>query len=172
MELDEKRDLEALPEWVPMYLDCWGSVKPDRGRMTVSFAAEFAGTTPEAVRHLRVRSAAFRRMEDIARHGTALWAQSYVEAGLRNRLPAIFAAIDKLLAGADRDTALKLLGWERGKPEEIKVSGDLGISDLREFEQMSDEELARFLANLEVAEGRISEALRAELGLNGPRPKR
>ena len=166
MELDEKRELEELPEWVPMYLDCWGSKKPDGGRMTVSFAADFAGTTPDAVRMLRKRSAAFRRMEKLARHGTALWAQSYVEAGLRNRLPKIFASVDKLLDAMNVETTLTLLKMVRGKPEELRVIGELGVAaDVWDLRGKSDEELARLLANLEAAEASAS-------GTPGPRRER
>lgn len=154
MSADERQTLEKLPEWVPMYLDCWGSRKPGGGRMTVTFAAEYAGTTPEAVRHLRSRSAAFRRMEWIARNGTAEFAQSYVEAGLRNRLPKMMAAMDKLLESAHPDTVLKLLGWVRGKPQELKITGNLGVdADLGVvLAELTDEELEKLLENLGAAQ--------------------
>lgn len=63
------RELDDLPEWVPIYLDAWGSKRPDGRVMTVTFAAGLAGVSPSTIRFWRGRSAAFRDLEDQARRG-------------------------------------------------------------------------------------------------------
>ncbi len=119
--MGEKQDFERLPEWVPNYLACWGSKKPDGGRMTVSFAAEFAGTTPDAVRMLRSRSEQFQRSEWVARQGTAEWAQSYMEAGLRTMAPRAIKAMGRLLDADNPQTVLKVAEWLLAPTTQIEV---------------------------------------------------
>lgn len=143
--MDEREALEKMPEWAPEYLACWGSLKPDGGRMTVTFAAEFAGTTPEAVRQLRSRSEQFERMEWIARQGTAAWAQSYVEAGLRTMAPRMMRALAKLLDSHHPQVVLKVAEWLLGKPQELRLSGELDV-DVEEgppvdLSELTDDEL-------------------------------
>lgn len=124
MDNDEaEREIEKMPIWAPDYLACWGSTRPDGKRMTVAFAADFAGTTTEAVRKLRARSEAFRRLEEITRYGTAEWAQTYVEAGLRGLAPRMMRSLARLVDADEYHTTLKLVEWLRGKPTEVKVLG-------------------------------------------------
>lgn len=106
-----------------MYLACWGSTLPDGGRMTVTFAAEHAGITPEAVRSLRMRNPAFERLEFLARHGKAAWAQSYVEAGLRGLSPWLMDSLARLVKEGNPQVVLKLTEWLRGRPEQLQISG-------------------------------------------------
>jgi hypothetical protein len=103
--------------------------------MTVTFAAGFAGTTPEAVRKLRERSAAFRRLEQIARHGTAAWAQRYVEAGLRGLAPEVMRSLALLIQGCHPATVVKAVEWlmavpldgdDEQEPPAVTVNFDLG----------------------------------------------
>lgn len=111
--------LERLPKWVPEYLACWGSKKPEGGRMTVAFAAEFAGTSPAAVRKLRERSPAFRRLEEVSRYAGAQWAQSYVDAGLRGLAPGVMEALADLVKERNPQAVLKALEWLRGKQSQV-----------------------------------------------------
>lgn len=121
-DLDE-HELEKLPKWVNNYLSCWGSRKrPDGGRMTVTFAADFAGVGPTAVRNMRQRSPAFRRLEIIARHMGAYWSQSFVEAGLRGLSPKIMQAFADLIEERHPQTVIKGLELLMGKVQELEVT--------------------------------------------------
>ena len=121
--MDERRELAELPEWVSEYLACWGSKLPDGGRMTVTFAAEFAGISPDAVRKCRQRNPAFTRLEDIARHAGSEWAQTYIESGIRAMAPWIMASLAKLVKDGNPQAVLKVADWMRGKPTELQLSG-------------------------------------------------
>ena len=144
----EKRELERLPSWAPEYLACWGSKKPDGGRMTVTFAAEFSGVTPETVRKLRERSATFRRLEEVARFSGGEWAQTYVEAGLQALAPGLMRALGTLIDERNPQVVLKALEWLRGRPQEIDVLVD-DVSELSDEERSS-----RVVALLERARAR------------------
>jgi len=149
--MSEKSELAELPEWVPMYLSCWGSTKPDGGRMTVTFAAEFAGVRARTVRALRERSPSFRRMEWMARHGTSEWASEFVDRGLRGAAPLIVAAFYKLIAAGEKQVVLKGMEWLRGRPQELKLSGGMGLG-VADVSEMSEEQLRQMLENLQVLE--------------------
>lgn len=150
MDRDEAEgQIEQMPVWVAAYLGCWGSTRPDGKRMMVQFAADFAGTTPSAVRNLRQRSPAFRKLEDIARYGTAAWAQSYVEAGLRGLAPTLMRSLARLIETDNYQTVLKVAEWLRGKPTEVKVigSGDEGEQVVRFDLSDIPIEVLRYLAD-------------------------
>jgi len=120
-DLDEHA-LEKMPPWVAEYLACWGSKKPDGGRMTVTFAAEFAGTTTDAVRQYRKANASFRRLEEVARYAGANWARTYVEAGLRGLAPDLMRNLAYLInVEKHPQTIMKALGWMLG-PQELNLS--------------------------------------------------
>jgi len=151
---NEKQALEQLPAWAPEYLACWGSKKPDGGRMTVRFAAEFAGVTPSAVRNLRERSATFSRLEEIARHAGAEWAQTYIEAGLRALAPGLMRALAELIADKNAQTVLKGIEWLRNKPQALSLEGTVGVSQGGwDLSGLSDDELDQMLLNLDVIDG-------------------
>jgi hypothetical protein len=136
---EAERAIDDLPEWVAPYLSCWGSKLPDGGRMTVTFAAEFAGVKPATVRKLRERSDHFSRLEDIARHATIEWAQTYVEAGLRAMAPDMMRALRRLIRSDDSKTVLKAMEWLLNRPQRMEIEVD--ESDI-------DAEIERELARL------------------------
>lgn len=108
--------LEKMPPWAPEYLACWGSKAPHGGRMTVTFAAEFAGTTPDNVRQYRKANRHFRRLEQIARYAAGAWSSSYIEAGLRALAPGLMRALAAQIEAGNTQTVLKVAEWLRGKP--------------------------------------------------------
>jgi len=131
-------ELERMPKWVHSYLAAWGSKPPDGGRMTVTWAAEFAGTNPDTVRQYRRSSAAFRRLEDIARHGSTNWLQSYVDAGLRGLAPEIMTAMADLIRQRNHQAVLKALEWMRGR--EARLNIDLSELTEEQLERIADGE--------------------------------
>lgn len=142
--LDRDEATEGLPAWVPAYLAAWGGEqdggREDGGkRMTVSQAAEIAGTTSSNVRNLRTRSVQFKRLEWIARHGDTAYMQSMVEAGLRGNALLIFAAFMRLVQEGNTQAVLKAMEWLQDKPLRVKVENN----DL-----LSDEERARLVMGL------------------------
>lgn len=118
-------DVRRLPEWVPTYLAAWGSTRPDGKAMTVIWAASLAGTKDNNVRILRKRSPQFRRMEDMARFGTARIMGEYIDAGLRGNVPTIFGKFMQLVDEGNVQAVLKGVEWARGKPikHEVEVTG-------------------------------------------------
>jgi hypothetical protein len=135
---------EELPAWVPAYLAAWGgeqkSGEQKNGkRMTVSQAAEVAGTTSSNVRNLRTRSEQFKRLEWIARHGDTAYMQSMVEAGMRGNALLIFAAFMRLVQEGNTQAVLKAMEWLQDKPLRVKVEDD---------NLLSDEERARLVMGL------------------------
>jgi hypothetical protein len=118
---EAERQIERMPAWVPQYLAAFGSRRPDGKRMTVKWAAELAGTNPENVRQYRKASAAFRRLEEVARFGDVMFMQSYVDAGLRGLAPLAMEALADLLRVRNPQVTLKAIGWLRG-PEELAVT--------------------------------------------------
>jgi hypothetical protein len=149
-ELDEATVLERLPEWVPTYLAAWGSTGPDGKKMTVKVAAELAGTTDSNVRNLRERSPQFRRLEDMARHGSAERAASQVDAYLRGNSLRIIEAFDALVGQGNPQTVLKAMEWLRDKPAEVDVNLRGAVAAVQG--QMSDEDAEQILNNLLLAE--------------------
>lgn len=148
-ELDESTELEKLPPWVPLYLSVWGGTRPDGKRMTVKWAADYAGISPSNVRNLRSRSPGFRRMEGMARFTSIQFAQSYVERGLAHIAPLWLNALITLLAVADSQTVLKVGEWLRGKPEamDVHLHGAMGLVGA----EMSDKDAELIIYNLIVA---------------------
>lgn len=112
----ERFDLPRLPPWVPTYLAAWGSPRPDGKGMTVIWASSLAGTTDSNVRNLRKRSPQFRRMEDMARFGTAQGIGDFIDAGLRGNAPTIFGKFVQLVDEGNVQAVLKGVEWLRGKP--------------------------------------------------------
>jgi len=138
---EAERKLEELPRWAPGYLAMWGSTKDDGGRMTVTYAAESVGATAEAVRQLRHRSPAFRRLEEIARHSTDKWAQSYVKAGLRVMAPSLMEAVHDLIQSRNPQVVLKILDWLRDQPQQVELSW----RDMARREGLDPDEIEREL---------------------------
>ena len=124
--MNERAEFERLPEWAPEYLACWGSTKPDGGRMTVTFAAEYAGVTPSTVRDLRARSPQFQRMEYLARNGTSEWMQSYIQAAGRAFAPLLVDSMYRLLSDGHPQATLKMWEWARGKPDLLDITSGGG----------------------------------------------
>jgi len=138
---DEGQALERLPAWVPVYLAAWGGKPPEGTRVTVKWAAELAGITADNVRMLRQRSAQFRRLEYMARHGSMEGAASMVEAGLRGATMAIFRSFMRLVEGGDPATVRKAMEWVRGKPEEMRQFNiDLSQLTTEQLERIADGE--------------------------------
>lgn len=149
-ESDEATVLERLPEWVPTYLAAWGSTGPDGKKMTVKAAAELAGTNDSNVRNLRTRSPQFRRLEDMARHGSAERAASQVDAYLRGNSLRIIEAFDALVGQGNPQTVLKAMEWLRDRPAEVDVNLRGAVATVQG--QMSDEDAEQILNNLLLAE--------------------
>lgn len=139
-----EREIERMPAWVSQYLAAFGSKRPDGKRMTVQWAAEFAGTRPGTVREYRRTSPAFRKLEEVARFGDVSFMSSYVNAGLRGLAPAAMEALADLIYVRNPQVVLKALSWLRG-PEELEVTMK------RETEVTADDmaEAARRAAELE-----------------------
>lgn len=125
---EEQRILDTLPGWVPTYLACWGSTRPDGKRMSVTWAAGLAGVSPDAVRQLRARSRQFRMMEHVCRQGGAEFMASYASAGVRAMAPEILTAMRDLIT--DRNPrmvseAVKILLGQTGL--DVHLSADEAI---------------------------------------------
>lgn len=132
--IERQEIADELPAWVPAYLAAWGGERQGR-RMTVTQAAQLAGTTGSNVRNLRQRSEQFRRLEYVARHGDTEYMQSMVEAGLRGNALTIFGAFMRLVQAGNTQAVLKAMEWLQDKPLRIKMEDD---DDL-----LSDDERAR-----------------------------
>jgi hypothetical protein len=137
-QLDRMESTDDLPAWVPAYLAAWGGERPNGRRMTVTEAAEMAGTTDSNVRNLRQRSEQFRRMEWMARHGDMDYVQSMVDAGLRGSAITIFESFMHLVKGGDRAAILKGMEWIQDKPIRIKLDENDGLSDEERAERVMD----------------------------------
>lgn len=129
---EEERVLSGLPEWVPLYLAAWGSVRPDGKKMSVTWAAGLAGISVETVRGLRMRSRQFRIIEYVARHGSAAFMASYAEAGVRGAAPQILTSFLKLIADGEYHTVIQAMKWLMDKPD-VQVEGDVGVFNLQEW---------------------------------------
>lgn len=108
--------IARLPPWVSVYLAAWGTKREDGKRVTVSWAAELAGTTDSTVRSLRKRSPRFRRMEYMARHAEAEEIASLVQAGLRGNAGVIFEAFMRLIKNGNPQATLRAVDWLQDKP--------------------------------------------------------
>jgi hypothetical protein len=151
--------LNKLPHWAPTYIAAWGSHDESGTRMSVTRAAELAGTTASNVRMLRSKEPQFARMEYIARHGDGEVVTSLIEAGLRGNAAVIFDAFMRLVRSGDRQAILNAMNWLQDKPSYLVMMTD-------------DELLAKYHETLEALRGTVAgDGAQGPVGSEGDDPE-